>query len=101
MRHQTAAGIGNGNVVRDTHFHRLALTCGDDSPRIGEVERKGLSRHVNLLGGIMVTGAVAPSGSEKISADPNQLGVQCDLGPEAMETGQFCSASCAKRATVS
>src|ERR1700746_3474473 len=28
----------------------------------------------------MVTGAVAPSGSEKTSADSNQLGVQRDLG---------------------
>ena len=44
---QTAAGIDNRNVVGDTHFNRLAFTRRNDSPRIGEVQRKGLSRHVN------------------------------------------------------
>jgi hypothetical protein len=47
--YQAAAGIGNGDVVGDTHFKRRAFTCGDNSARISKVQRKGLSSHVNLL----------------------------------------------------
>ena len=45
----TVAGVGDGNVVRNAHFHRLAFSGGDDPPRIGEVQRKSFSRHVSLL----------------------------------------------------
>jgi hypothetical protein len=31
VRHQTAASIGDGNVLGDIHLNRLALSCSDDS----------------------------------------------------------------------
>src|ERR1700735_3083244 len=49
VRHQTTARIDYGDVVRDTHFDRLALPGCDDATRIGEVQRKDWSRHVVLL----------------------------------------------------
>jgi len=46
---QPAARIGNGNVVWNTQFNRLAFTCGDDSSRVGKIQRQSWSGHVKLL----------------------------------------------------
>src|SRR5579864_3132245 len=38
MRHQAAASIGDGDVVRNAQFNRFTLTCCDDLARVGKVQ---------------------------------------------------------------
>jgi hypothetical protein len=39
MRDQSTAAIDYGDVVRYSHLNRSALTRGNDSSRVGEIQR--------------------------------------------------------------